>query len=342
MDMNLLQKYIPILQFYDLEPKYIEEFGKVIKVYTDNGVFALKKIEEVNGQRNGLLRVMHTLNDNGFKGMMPLYYTNDGRFLVYEKEQGFYLMPWLNQSENSDENNRFFTMFTTLGRLHRETKKEIEVEEEELEKEYDSISSKWEEDREMLENFMENCEQKWYMSPFELYFCSYYHQTIRSHEFAVKIFDEWYELMQKKDSTRLVVVHGNLSSQHFLVDKQSNGYFISLERAHEASPIYDLVQFYNRSLFQYPVVRGDRYEWFVEYEKTFPLEKDEKKLMLSYLAYPQHMVSLVKKYRSDERNRSEWRQTSKLQKVSWLMNNLEQFVGRVQQEIQTQEMLEND
>lgn len=342
MKIETLQKYIPILRLYDLVPKFVEEYGKVTKVYTEQGIFALKKLENDQRGQNGLLRNMHSLSEGGFRGIMPLYYTRDGRFFVYEQEQGYYLMPWLEQTDiASEENNHFYTMFSYLGKLHKATQKEKDFSAEEIEKQYEQLIEQWEREKEILDTFIEKCEQKWYMSPFELYFCSYYHQTVRSHEFAVKALDEWYHVVKEKKKTRTVMVHGDLSSQHFLVDKQRNGYFLSLEKAHEATPMYDLVQFYYRALNTYPTQRTERFEWFLEYEKVFPLHKEEKKLMISYLAYPQHMIALVKKYINEELNKNELKQTGRLQKISWLMNNLEHLVSRIHQDIYTKEMEKN-
>ena len=48
------------------------------------------------------------------------------------------------------------------------TVKEETYTEEDLEKHYTSISDRWENDGEMLEEFLVESESKWYMSPFEL------------------------------------------------------------------------------------------------------------------------------------------------------------------------------
>ncbi len=338
MKIEALQKYIPILRLYDLVPKYAEEYGKVTKIYTDQGTFALKRLENNQREQTGLLRNMHLLNESGFRGTMPLYYTRDGRFFVYEQEQGYYLMPWFEQTDAaSDENNHFYTMFSVLGNLHKATKKEKDLSSDEIQRQYEQISGQWENEKEMLDGFIDKCERKWYMSPFELYFCSYYHQTIRSHEFAVKMLEEWHQVVKEKGKIRTALIHGNLSAQHFLVDKQNNGFFISLEKAREEIPTYDLVQFYYRALNTYPAARTERFEWLMEYEKVFPLQKEEKKLMISYLAYPQHMIGLVKKYIHVKGNRNELKQTGKLQKINWLMNNLEHLVSKIQQDMYNKE-----
>ena len=70
-------------------------------------------------------------------------------------------------------------------------------------------------DGEMLEEFLVESESKWYMSPFELQYCTYYHHVMRAREFATKQLNEWNDAMKEKEKTRITFVHGNVSLNHF-------------------------------------------------------------------------------------------------------------------------------
>jgi spore coat protein YsxE len=332
MRVELFQKYASVLELYDVKPNFMKEFGSVTKIYTDKGTYALKKASIKEQKRNNILRNMQVLTENGFRSMLPLYYTSDGRFLIYDKEEYYYLMPWVDVTERKDEpNEHYHHMFRTLAQLHEKTTKTKEITEEVVTKHYDELTKKWESEKKMLDNFIEKCERKWYMSPFELYYCSYYHQTSRAYEFAVGQLEGWQKGMKEKETTRSVLTHGNLSRQHFLVDSDNNGFFISLENAVEAAPIQDLVTFYSRSLHTYPIARTDRFEWLMEYEKHYPLSKEEKQLLMSYLAYPRAMVRFVTQYEKQERKDDELASVDKLQRTSWMMNNVEFFISQIQQ-----------
>ncbi|GGE75887.1 spore coat protein YsxE [Priestia taiwanensis] len=332
MRVELFQKYASILELFDIKANFMEEHGNVTKVYTDKGTYALKKAMIKGQQRNNILRNMQLLTENGFRSMLPLYYTNDGRFLIYEKEEYYYVMPWIENADRAaEQNEHYHHMFRTLAKLHEKTTKSKEITEETVTKHCDTMKKKWEAERELLDQFVEKCEQKWYMSPFELYYCSYYHQTTRAYEFAVGQLETWQKEMKEKETTRSVLTHGNFSRQHFLIDGDSNGFFISLENAKEASPIQDLVTFYSRSLLTYPVARTDRFEWLVEYEKHYPLLKEEKHLFMSYLAYPHAMVRYVLQYEKQQRKESELASSDKLQRASWMMNNVEFLISQIQQ-----------
>jgi spore coat protein YsxE len=333
MRIELFQKYASVLELYDIKPNFMKEFGNVTKVYTDNGTYALKKVVVKEKRQQNILRNMQMLTESEFRGMLPLYYTNDGRFLVYDEEEYYYLMPWLDVMDRKDEQDEHYHhLFRTLAKLHGNTTKKKEITEAVVTKHYETLKKKWKEEKEMLDQFIEKCERKWYMSPFELYYCSYYYQTTRAHEFAVSQLEEWEKEMKEKETTRSVLTHGNLSIQHFLVDADNNGFFISLEKASEASPIQDLVTFYSRSLHTYPIARTDRFEWLVEYEKYYPLSKEEKKLFMSYLAYPHAMVRFVTQYEKQIREDDELVSVDKLQRASWMMNNVEFFISQIQQD----------
>ena len=52
---NRLLKVAPIVKNYALEPHFVEERGRIRKIYTNKGVFALKKIDPKHGQEGILL-----------------------------------------------------------------------------------------------------------------------------------------------------------------------------------------------------------------------------------------------------------------------------------------------
>ena len=85
------------------------------------------------------------------------------------------------------------------------TVKEETYTEEDLEKHYTNISDRWESDGEMLEEFLVESEAKWYMSPFELQYCTYYHHVMRAREFATKQLNEWNDAMKEKKQRALLL-----------------------------------------------------------------------------------------------------------------------------------------
>jgi spore coat protein YsxE len=342
MDTAVRERYNGILQMYRLKPDYFEDHGNVIKVYTNQGAYALKKLNYNRMMRSSFMQNIQILTEKGFTHYAPIYHAQDGRHILYDEENSYYLMPWLEQTEQSaEDNDRYHKMFSTLALMHQKTQREEKIDEDMVKHHYEVITNRWEEERNGLEQFLTRCESRWYMSPFELQYVSHHHHVMRAHEFATKKMEEWYEAMKEKEKTRVSLIHGNLSSNHFLFDHQRNGYFISLENSSFSSPITDLVTFYTRTFQTYPVARNDRYEWFQEYQKTFPLQKEEKMLMLGYMAYPQKFINQVIRYVNSESSRDERNELSyakQLQHSHWLIRNTEYFITQLQSaEYQTEQ-----
>lgn len=332
--MDLRERYAPILQSYQLNAEHIEEHGNVIKVYTGQGPYALKKLPRERRYRSDVMKNIQFLYEKGFTHFAPIYHTTDGRHILSDGTYSYYLMPWLEHAEGqSEENDHYHKMFQTLGMLHQKTVREEEITEEKLEQHVTNMSARWEQDGEMLEQFLIECEAKWYMSPFELQYCTYYHYVLRAYEFANKQLTEWHEAMKEKEKTRISFVHGNVSMNHFLFDHQRNGYFISFERSHFTTPVQDLVQFYARSFCTYPIARNDRYEWYQKYQGNFPFTKEEHLLFRSYLTYPRPFIQQIRTYRNAQEKRSEHTELGHikdLQQSYWLVSNIEYFISQLQ------------
>src|SRR5699024_4717054 len=110
-------------------PMFIEMEGNVAKITTEQGIFALKKVSFNQKQRDLFLRQLYLLTKSEFIGRVPIYCTHDGRYIVEENNNEYYLMPWITENNRlEDKNNDFFMMFSTLGRLHKETVQERDME----------------------------------------------------------------------------------------------------------------------------------------------------------------------------------------------------------------------
>lgn len=334
MESEARDRYTPLLQLYRLNPEHAEEYGNVVKVYTSQGPYALKKLRSTRLERGNLMKHLQVLTEKGFTNFAPIYHTSDGQYILSDGNYSYYLMPWLDTFEQrGEENNQYHKMFQTLAQMHQKTVRDEKITEDSIQHHYDTLSNQWEQERNLLEQFVTDCEAKWYMSPFELQYCSYYHHVMRAHEFSMKQLEEWQDAMKEKETTRTALIHGNVSKNHFLFDHEGNGYFISLERSQFSTPVQDLVQFYLRSFHTYPIARNDRYEWYQVYQKSFPFTKEEKKLMIAYLAYPQKFMRQVRQYMSASQvreERHELNHVKQLQQMHWLISNTEFFVSQIQ------------
>jgi spore coat protein YsxE len=324
LDRQLLERYRRVLQQYRLHADYIEDYGKVKKIYTKTGTFALKEI--ANSKE---LQSIHTAYQIFNEKAIPLYRAHNGTPFVLYGERYYYLMPWFSNETGEERNERYFRFFRDLAQMHRKSLKEFEVKEEEAARYYEMIKKQWEAKREFLQSYVETCEDEWYMSPFQLQFCTYFHETMQAYWFAQTQLEKWYEKIKETKKWRIAVVHGNASLSHYLYDEKGNGYFLSFERARMDAPLSDVLQFFQKYLRTYPVMCDECVNWFFEYERIFTVRDEEMALFLSHLAQPEMIYQIVWQYVNKSREMSEQQQISRLQKAYWTMKNLEYVIMRM-------------
>lgn len=327
---NTSTKIHEICKQYLLHVHYSESFGRVHKVYTDKGVFALKSIQVE--QSMAFIRHVQRLYQRGYNRVAPIYLTNDGRYGVLYADRLYYLMPWLMNDESGERNEKHKQMFRELANIHSLTVKEIPVDKEEREAHYEKTIDDWKKQQAFIEEFVGQCEEKWYMSPFELLFCSYYYDLSQAISFSIRKFEEWYEETKEVEKARTVIVHGKFSLQHFLFDDQGKGHFINFENARASPQHFDLLPFFVKYCYTYPTRCDECVEWLYQYYKFFPLRDDEMLLFISYLAFPVNVLHTVETYhRNKYERKTEYQYVNQLQKYYWQLKNIEYLVMKVEE-----------
>lgn len=327
MEGSRLQNLREIVQYYDLKLKFTERHGRVIKIYTDKGDFALKEIDA----RHGLdfLHYIQQLFQLGYNRIVPIYPTVDGRYGVLANDSLYYLMPWL---ENKEEENRYqkhLDLFREIARLHMLTVREVPVEKEDREEHYQKTKARWEIEQQALEKFVEQSEKELYMSPFQLQFCTMYSEIAGGQQYALNKLSEWYEATKERTKARSVIIHGKLSHEHFLYDEKGYGYFSNFEKTTVASPIHDLLPYLDRTFHTFPQQFDQSLKWLDAYFRHFPFKDEEMLLFLSYLAHPGPIFRTIEKYFSSGKEKSEIRYVMRLQKQYWRMKNTEYVVMKL-------------
>lgn len=318
-----------VLQQYALHVQFIEEFGRVKKIYSDRGVFALKMISPHIGI--DFIRNVQTLYQRGYHRIVPIYQTKDGRYAVLYQQQLYYLMPWLENGDNGERDERQKQMFREVARMHTLSVKEIEVSKEERKDHYEHTLQTWETQQQLLDEWIVQCEKKWYMSPMEMMFCTYYNDFSQALTYCIKKFKAWFELTKEEEKIRTVVTHGKLSLKHFIRDQRGYGYFINFENSRVAPTHFDLLPFIVKAAKTYPTQCDDCITWMYHYLQYFPLKNDEMLLLQSYLAYPGQALETVKKYVEQSGNKTELESVKELQRQYWLLKNIEYIVMKVEE-----------
>ncbi|MEH7106647.1 MULTISPECIES: spore coat protein YsxE [Bacillaceae] len=326
-DSNRFEAVKPILEQYQIEPHFIEDFGTIQKIYSTKGTFALKKIDPMIG--TDFIRHVHYLYQKGYNRIVPIYPTMDGRYAVLHDQSLYYLMPWMTDDQRENHDYKKQQLFRELARLHTLSAKEITVNKEERLEHYEKTIQQLDKNQEFLDGFIDVCERKTYMSPFELLYCLYYNEISQALRFSKAKFEEWYESTKENEKARMVVVHGKLSSDHFLYDDRGYGFFINFENARYGSPIHDLLPYVSRSLNTNPKRNNDVVDWVYHYYKYFPFKSDEKQLFFSYLSYPIPIIQVAEKYFRKKNPKNELKFIRQLQSRYWHLKNTEFVVMRM-------------
>ncbi|HAQ06374.1 MAG TPA: spore coat protein YsxE [Bacillus bacterium] len=341
-DHNFFKEVSEVLKHYPIDAYFAEDFGKVKKIYTKTGTFALKKIHPYEG--TDFVRQIQFLYQKGYNRIIPVYPANDGRYAILHNKSLYYLMPWLANGFKEDQSERHKQLFRELARMHSLTAKELDISSEVKQEHFTQTIKEWEKEEEFLEGFIESCENRVYMSPFELTYCLYYSQIRQAIYFAKQKLENWHEKVKDQKKSRVVILHGKVSTEHFLLDERGYGYFINFENARQGSPIQDLLPFLARSLKTLPKRSDETVDWVYAYFKYFPFKEDEMQLFLSYLAFPAGMIRVAKTYHQRKADIDERKFVQKLQRQFWLLNNtayvvttIDELEKKKQQEKQAQQ-----
>ncbi|MCT2343120.1 spore coat protein YsxE [Niallia taxi] len=326
-EKNTIKKYTPILEPYGVEPNFVEEFGRIVKIYCSKGTFALKSIDPHKG--SDFIRHVRTLYQKGYNRIVPIYPTVDGRYAVLHDHKLYYLMPWLPNEDRESYFKKHQQMFRELARLHILSSKEVKVEKEDREEHYENTLLELEKEQEFLDGYIEECENTEYMSPFQWMFCMYYHDVRQALKYSETKLKEWYEETKDDEKARVSIIHGKISPEHFLYDEKGYGYFTNFENAKFGSPSHDLLPFIARSLKTAPKQNNDCLEWIYTYFNYYPLKSDEMLLFLSYLAHPGPVIRICEKYHKSNKKKNERKYAQSLLKQYWLLKNTEYIVMRI-------------
>ena len=340
---NLKKKIAPIVKHYNLEPYFVESMGNILKVYSNKGIFALKKMNPHQGI--DFIRHIQILYQKGYNRIVPIYPTFDGRYAVLHDQNLYYLMPWLKNEKKDMNIEQYQQLFRELARLHSLSVREISVNKEERKNHYEKTLADLEQEEEFLAGYLVACERNVYMSPFELLFCSYYRDISHALSYSKRRLKEWFEAAKDHEKERIVITHGKISNEHFLYDDNGYGYFINFEQSNMSSPLHDLLPFLAKSLGGFPKRPEELVEWIYTYFKYFPLKEHEMHLFLSYFAHPGPVTETVEYFFKEGKNRNERKAVQKLQRDYWLLKNTEFIVARIdetERQIKLQKEAQND
>ena len=274
----MIRQYKNILNKNGLSVNKYTIKGKSTIVNTNKGLFVLKK-----NMGNDIYNYLISRNFENFPKIIDI--NND--CILYE---------YLDNIEY-DDSQKAIDIMRIIATLHRKTTYYKEINFDEYKKIYESLKEKITYINNYYLDIISNIESKVYMSPSEYLIARNISKILSCIYYCNNELENWYSLIKDNKKKRVVTLHNNLKLDNIL--KNKNIFLISWDKCKVDIPIYDLVNFYNRySLnFDFSVL-------FDEYEKIFPLLKEEKILMNILISIPAKIIFTNNEYNQVKQIRS--------------------------------------
>ena len=218
----------------------------------------------------------------------PLNY----KIINYLKSRNFDYMPKLLSEENDDyqistyvegldvpDEQKMVDLIHLTALLHSKTTHYKEVDINEYESLYQDLSGNIEYLYNHYTNLITKIETKVYMSPSEFLLARNISLIFKTLDENKQRLEMWHEMVKEKRKMRNVVLHNNLKLEHFIRNEKS--YLVSWDKAKIASPVFDIYKLYQNHALDFEFE-----ELLKEYEKNYPLTKDEKELLYILISMP--------------------------------------------------------
>lgn len=253
-----------ILSKYKLHPKKIKYLKKVKIIETDKGTYALKTKTSNNS------KIYDYLENRNFENYLPL---------INSPKDPYEICKYIKDSEMSKE-DKALNLIYILSILHTKTTVYENIN-------FDSIKEIYESNLKELEyldyyyhDLQDYIENKVYMSPEEYLLIRNITNVYNAIFFSKDSLEKWYNEKKKQTRERYVLLHNNISIEHFLLCKDK-AYLINWNKSKRGYPIYDLLTFFKN---EYQDLEFE--SLYNLYQTKYKYTYDEKLLFFSLIAKP--------------------------------------------------------
>ncbi|MFD2046229.1 phosphotransferase [Ornithinibacillus salinisoli] len=328
---NRVETVRNVLQSYGVYPVEIESITNRLYKITDMNhyQYALKKSQLTQETVAFWEQVLHIANENKLPSIVPVYLTRQGNFYHELEGQLFYLTPWFEEVDDSLVTEK---LYQAIGHIHHSTKKVQPISTESIISSFHRYKQELETVQSTHLSYVEQFEQKRYMSPFELLVCTQY-QILEKVFFKLNWrLEQLIVELTDTESWSVSLCHGDLCSEHVIQANQI--LFLNWEKAYVDNAIFDLVTFYKAKVVPYDVSVDNLIDSFVTYTKENELQKSELFLLAIYLMDPAEYMELIQVYQENP-NVSMMEQVKHLQQANRRLVFALQFSDYVESEYES-------
>lgn len=249
MNHKIISKYNPI--------GYINK-GKSCIVKTKDKNIVIKKSD---------IKVYEYLKSRGFN-----YYPS-----IIEFDNNYIITEYIEEIE-TPEDQKILDLIDLVSLLHYKTTYYKDIDDDEYKKIYEDIKNNIEYLYSYYSEMIDIIENNEYYSPSEIYLLNNISILYSCLNYTNNELEKWLGIIENKKRMRYVILHNNLSLDHFL--KNDKSYLISFDKSIIDIPIFDLYKLYKRYSY------FDFYPIFKRYEKYYKLTKEERLLLFILISLP--------------------------------------------------------
>jgi len=180
---------------------------------------------------------------------------------------------------NEPKEQKIIDLIILISLLHSKTTFYKEIDLDYYKYLYESINNNIDNTYNYYNNLMDNIDSEVYMSPSNYLIARNINYIYSQLIYAKEHIKKWYKLIENKRQVRVVLIHNNLSLDHYL--KEDKSYLISWDNSIIDMPIFDLVSLYKNHYLDF-----DFNDILRIYLSKYPLSKEEMTLFLTIIAIP--------------------------------------------------------
>ncbi len=205
-------------------------------------------------------------------------------FLLNERDYGDYeIYPYINEINMSDD-ARAMDLVITLSILHIKTTFYKETLLDDIKRVYEEVIDRVDYLDKYYHELQDVIESRVFMSPSEYLLIRNISKVYMALYYARENIEVWYREVSKQKSSRYVMLHNNVSLEHFLVGCDSSS-FISWDEAGFGFVIYDFLNFYKTEY-----MRFDMNKLYDVYQSRYKFTKTEELLFFILISIPEKIT----------------------------------------------------
>lgn len=188
-----------------------------------------------------------------------------------------------------DDNEKAKDIMKLVGLLHAKTSYYKEIDIDDYKKIYEDTINRLNYLNNYYLDIMGIIDREVFMSPSHYFLARNISIIFNCLDRSHYLIEGWYKIIDKKKKVRMVTIHNNLDIDNYI--RNDKGYLLSWDRSKTDMPIYDLYNFYKKSVLDFSLEDLMSY-----YENVYPLLEEEKLLLISLLLMPDKLVFDKREY----------------------------------------------